>query len=94
MARLQAGGLRLNRQWSLLEGDGRRGAQACRRTLGARRRSSVRLPADLPLLQLDAVLMERLFSNLLENAAKYTPRRHAALDRRGASKPTASRSCA
>jgi two-component system sensor histidine kinase KdpD len=33
----------------------------------------VRLPADLPFLQLDAVLMERLFSNLLENAAKYTP---------------------
>jgi two-component system sensor histidine kinase KdpD len=32
-----------------------------------------RLPADLPLLQLDAVLMERLFSNLFENAAKYTP---------------------
>jgi two-component system sensor histidine kinase KdpD len=27
----------------------------------------------LPLLQLDAVLMERLFSNLFENAAKYTP---------------------
>ena len=31
------------------------------------------LPADLPLLQMDAVLMERLFTNLFENAAKYTP---------------------
>jgi two-component system sensor histidine kinase KdpD len=31
----------------------------------------VALPADLPLLHLDAVLMERLFSNLFENAAKY-----------------------
>jgi two-component system sensor histidine kinase KdpD len=38
----------------------------------AGRAVDVRLPADLPLLQLDAVLMERLFSNLLENAAKYT----------------------
>jgi two-component system sensor histidine kinase KdpD len=33
----------------------------------------VHLPADLPLVQLDAVLMERLLSNLLENASKYTP---------------------
>ena len=31
------------------------------------------LPADLPLLQMDAVLMERLFTNPFENAAKYTP---------------------
>jgi two-component system, OmpR family, sensor histidine kinase KdpD len=29
--------------------------------------------ADLPLLQIDAVLMERVFCNLLENAAKYSP---------------------
>ncbi|SAL65115.1 two-component system, sensor kinase protein KdpD [Caballeronia choica] len=72
MARLQAGGLRLNRQWSLLEETVGAALRACRRTLGARA-VEVRLPADLPLLQLDAVLMERLFSNLLENAAKYTP---------------------
>jgi two-component system sensor histidine kinase KdpD len=31
------------------------------------------LPGDLPLLEVDAVLMERVFCNLLENAAKYTP---------------------
>jgi len=31
------------------------------------------LPADLPLLEFDAVLMERVFCNLIENAAKYTP---------------------
>ena len=72
MARLQAGGLRLNLQWSLLEETVGAALRACRRTLGARA-VDVRLPADLPLLQLDAVLMERLFSNLLENAAKYTP---------------------
>ncbi|SAK70226.1 two-component system, sensor kinase protein KdpD [Caballeronia arationis] len=72
MARLQAGGVRLNRQWSLLEETVGAALRACRRMLGARA-VEVRLPADLPLLQLDAVLMERLFSNLLENAAKYTP---------------------
>ncbi len=33
----------------------------------------VDLPADLPLVQIDAVLMERVFGNLLDNAAKYAP---------------------
>jgi two-component system sensor histidine kinase KdpD len=34
---------------------------------------AVRLADDLPLLDLDAVLIERVFVNLLENAGKYTP---------------------
>ena len=33
----------------------------------------VALADGLPLLQLDAVLFERVLANLLENAAKYTP---------------------
>jgi len=33
----------------------------------------VMLPADLPMLEFDAVLLERVFCNLLENAAKYSP---------------------
>jgi two-component system sensor histidine kinase KdpD len=31
------------------------------------------IPADLPLVSLDPVLVQQLFVNLLENAAKYTP---------------------
>ncbi len=31
------------------------------------------MPEDLPLLHLDAVLIDRVFANLLENAAKFTP---------------------
>jgi two-component system sensor histidine kinase KdpD len=31
------------------------------------------LPPGLPLLEFDAVLLERVFCNLLENAAKYSP---------------------
>ena len=31
------------------------------------------MPEDLPMLDLDGVLMEQLFLNLLENAAKYAP---------------------
>ncbi|WP_250512736.1 sensor histidine kinase KdpD [Caballeronia sp. INDeC2] len=72
MARLQAGAIRLNRQWSMLEETVGAALATSRRVL-AGRAVQVRVPADLPLLQLDAVLMERLFANLLENAAKYTP---------------------
>ncbi|WP_246795547.1 sensor histidine kinase [Burkholderia perseverans] len=72
MARLQAGSLQLKRQWSLLEETVGAALAACKRVL-ARHPVQVRLPADLPLLQTDAVLMERLFANLFENAAKYTP---------------------
>ena len=31
------------------------------------------IPSDLPLVEVDGVLMEQLLLNLLENAAKYTP---------------------
>ncbi|MPW19912.1 DUF4118 domain-containing protein [Paraburkholderia sp. CNPSo 3157] len=72
MARLQAGSLKLNRQWSLLEETVGSALRDCKRTL-ARHPVQVALPADLPLLQIDAVLMERLFANLFENAAKYVP---------------------
>ncbi|AFT85156.1 DUF4118 domain-containing protein [Paraburkholderia phenoliruptrix] len=71
MARLQAGSLQLNRQWTLLEETVGAALRACRRVL-AGHPVQVDLAADLPLLHLDAVLMERLFSNLFENAAKYT----------------------
>jgi two-component system sensor histidine kinase KdpD len=33
----------------------------------------VALPADLPLVSCDGVLIERVFVNLIENATKYTP---------------------
>ncbi|MBZ5792565.1 DUF4118 domain-containing protein [Burkholderia contaminans] len=72
MARLQAGSLQLKRQWSLLEETVGAALAACKRVL-VRHPARVVLPADLPLLQMDAVLMERLFTNLFENAAKYTP---------------------
>ncbi|KQR78630.1 sensor protein KdpD [Burkholderia sp. Leaf177] len=72
MARLQAGSIRLNRQWLMLEEVVGAALAVCRRTLLGRP-VQVRVPSDLPLIQLDAVLMERLLANLFENAAKYTP---------------------
>jgi two-component system sensor histidine kinase KdpD len=72
MARLQAGKVTLKREWQPLEDAVGAALQARAAVLGGH---SVRidLPGDLPVLELDAVLMERVFNNLLENAAKYTP---------------------
>jgi two-component system sensor histidine kinase KdpD len=72
MARLQEGQVQLKREWQPLE----EVVGASLHTLAvplARHEVVVDLPADLPLLEFDSVLMERVFSNLLENAAKYTP---------------------
>ena len=72
MARLQSGAVKLNRQWQPLEEVVGSALKAVRSSLGDRR-VGVALPEDLPLLEFDAALIERVLSNLLENAAKYTP---------------------
>ncbi len=72
MARLQSGAVKLNRQWQPLEEVVGSALKSMRSTI-AGHRVKVNLPVDLPLLELDAVLIERVLSNLLENAAKYTP---------------------
>lgn len=72
MARLQSGRLQLRREWQPLEDVVGSALRARARQLGAHT-LSVRLPAELPLVEIDAVLMERVFCNLLENAAKYSP---------------------
>jgi two-component system, OmpR family, sensor histidine kinase KdpD len=72
MARLQAGEVRLNRQWRPLEEVVESSLRAVNASL-AHHKLNLRLEENLPLLEMDAVLMERVFCNLLENAAKYTP---------------------
>jgi len=71
MARLQSGNIQLNRQWQTLEEVVGAALRAIGRTLGDRF-VKVSLPEELPLLHFDAVLLERVLVNLLENAAKYT----------------------
>ena len=72
MARLESGSLQLNRQWQPLEEVIGTSLQILGDSL-AQHRLQMRLPPGLPLLNLDAALMERVLCNLLENAVKYTP---------------------
>lgn len=72
MARLQAGGMKFRKEWQPLEEV--IGASTKLLKVALRHHPvKVSLPADLPLLEFDAILMERVFCNLLENAAKYSP---------------------
>ncbi|ADE12614.1 DUF4118 domain-containing protein [Sideroxydans lithotrophicus] len=70
MAKLRAGDIKLNMEWQPVE----EVIGASIKLLGpalARHPVNVILPPDMPLLRFDAVLMERVLCNLLENAAKY-----------------------
>ena len=72
MARLQSGQVQLNRQWQMLEEVVGTALRMMRPTL-VKHQVLVNIPADLPLLQFDAVMIERVLCNLLDNACKYTP---------------------
>jgi two-component system sensor histidine kinase KdpD len=72
MSRLQSGAVVLNRQWHVLEEIVGSAITRLRREL-QHHELHVDLPADLPLLFLDGVLLEQVFVNLLENAVRYTP---------------------
>lgn len=71
MARLHAGQVRLHKEWQPIE-----------EVIGTSIRLSgadcqghpvrVQLAENLPLIEFDAVLLERVFCNLIENAAKYS----------------------
>lgn len=72
MAKLHAGKVQLRREWQLLE-DVVSSSLNLLRALLAGRPVTVTLPRDMPLVEFDAVLMERVVCNLLENAVKYSP---------------------
>jgi two-component system sensor histidine kinase KdpD len=72
MARLQAGGVTLRRDWQSLE-ELVGSAIASIEPALADHRIDIAIPPDLPLLHCDGALIERVIVNLLENAAKHTP---------------------
>jgi two-component system sensor histidine kinase KdpD len=72
MARIESGEVRLRKRWHAIEEVVGSALLAARAALGARH-VEVRIPPDLPLVEYDATLIERVLYNLVENAAKYTP---------------------
>jgi two-component system sensor histidine kinase KdpD len=70
MTRLESGSLHLHREWQALEE--LVGAALARLERGRKgRRVEVSMPPDLPFVPVDAVLLEQVFVNLLDNAFKY-----------------------
>lgn len=72
MARLESGKVVLNRQWQPVEDVVGSALRAVQPILGGRT-VHVALEDDLPPVRIDAVLIERILINLIENAVKYTP---------------------
>jgi two-component system sensor histidine kinase KdpD len=72
MARIESGEVKLNLQWQPLE---EVVGSALNATQGMLKQHvvEVHVPRDLPLVRIDALLIERVLVNLLENASKYTP---------------------
>jgi two-component system sensor histidine kinase KdpD len=72
MARLDAGAVQLNKQWYPL--DEIIGVVLTRLQKRLEDRLvTVKLPTGIPLVYVDAVMIEQVLINLLENAIRYTP---------------------
>ncbi|QPF76738.1 DUF4118 domain-containing protein [Roseateles sp. DAIF2] len=72
MARLQSGAVQLRRDWLPID-EVLGGALQAMHSVLAGHKVQTRLAPGLPLVEIDAALIERVLANLLENAAKYTP---------------------
>src|SRR5207244_996322 len=72
MTRLESGGLVVKKEWQpLAEVIGSALHHLDRRLIG--RAVKIDLPHDLPLVQIDAVAIEQVLVNLIDNAIEYTP---------------------
>ena len=72
MVRVESGSLAVKKSWQPIEEV--LGVTLIRLEEGLRSHPvEIHLPPDLPLVPIDEVLIEQVFVNLLENAARYTP---------------------
>ena len=72
MTRLESGAVELRRDWDSVEEVIGSALARVEGRLGARRLDTA-IAADLPLVRIDAGLVEQVLVNLLENALKHTP---------------------
>ncbi|WP_341666852.1 sensor histidine kinase KdpD [Alcaligenes sp. SDU_A2] len=72
LARMQSEGVKLHKEWHALGEIVGIAVARCAAALQPRTVQTEFAP-DLPLVEVDGVLMERVVANLLDNAAKYTP---------------------
>ncbi len=82
MARLESGQVELRMEWQSAEELVGSAIRAARHALGSAA-VGTRMPEELPLVEFDAGLMERVLVNLLENAVKYggsTPPHHPVVE--------------
>ena len=72
LTRLESGVATPKKEWHVLEEIVGSALNRLKQDFDARK-VDVDLPADLPLLYVDELLLEQVFVNLFENAARYTP---------------------
>jgi two-component system sensor histidine kinase KdpD len=72
MSRIEAGALQPNRQWNVLSEIVHGVAGRLHRSL-ENHQLQIKVPDELPLLPVDYVLMEQVFTNLITNSIKYAP---------------------
>ena len=72
MTRLETGAIQIDRDWTSVREIASSALARMSERL-ASHRLIVELPDDLPLVKVDAALVEQALGNLLENAAKHTP---------------------
>jgi two-component system sensor histidine kinase KdpD len=72
LMRFDSGEIALRRDWEAVEDLVGSAIEHSRHRLGEHR-VEIALPADLPLVFVDATLVVQVFANLFDNAAKYTP---------------------
>ena len=87
MTRVASGAIRPKKEWHPLDEIIGVALHRLEPRLGGRK-VDVKLPADLPPVPLDDVLIEQVFINLLENSLKYTPA-GSPIDIRATAKPGA-----